>query len=225
MGHSAYLCESWQGFIQYVATMAGQGYWYYQVIRPETTLSEEKWQNADDRLLKKFNIMQSKDQRYRNRKHGIANYLYVRHHALALLLKTAGSALTGTESEIFYDIRDKPLEVEISSGIRLKIGQGRKERSITVYLSRVSYRALKTVFFEHLEHRQIRELEYKFGILNNLPAYTGINEQKVRLREAIFRLAKAHGVKLSKDKFWICFKRKTYKVFSEMENDIITHEI
>lgn len=225
MRQSTYLCVSWQGFIQYIVTMVGKGYYFYLWIKPRESMviTEERQLKIDGRLMEKFQIVgMSKHNRYYNRKRGMANFLYLRYNSLAMILKSPGEDGGLSASEEFMDIRETPTEVEISTNIQFKINLSRTGKSWTAYFTKECYRSIKAEMLECLEHRQIRDLEYKFKALNNLPAYTGINEQKMQLRKVILQHAKKNRVVLNKDNFWICFKRKIYKVFSgETENNEI----
>lgn len=202
--------------------MTGKGYYFYLWIKPGggKATSEERQLKIDERLMDKFHITgMSKHNRYYNKKRGIANFLYIRYGSLCLVLKSVGNDGGLSESEEFQDIREFPIEVEISNNIQLKINLSKTGKSWTAYFARECYRSIKAELLECLEHRQMRDLEYKFGALNNIPAYSGINEQKKQMRNAIFLCAKKNGMVLNKDRFWICFKRKIYKVFSEDKED------
>lgn len=215
MRQSKYLCNSWQSLIQYVVLMITKGYYYYQIIEPKRILNQYQWIKADKRIINKFNTDVSKDIKYRNRKKGNANYTYCRYNNTALLLKSEGRLNEEYSSEIFHDIRINPIEMSIGENIILKINKSRNIKSWTIYLSRQSYKNIKTELLELLEHRKIRELEYRFTALNNIPGYTGINEQKIRLKKFIISKAKSYGIIINKDKLWIGFKRTTYQVFSD----------
>ncbi len=214
---NSYLCMSWQSLTQQIVTIIKKGYYWYQPITPKkSNFSEQKWLRADERIIEKFAINMTKDQRYYARKKGKANHIYLRYNSLAFLLRTKGEIPETLDTEVFYDIRDTPLYIVVSKNITLKIFKSQNEGHFTVYLARESYRALKAEFSEMIEHRKIRELEFRYSILNNIPSYNGINIQKRKLREHILKHAKRHGVIVNRQHFKVLVRRKIYQVFESV---------
>ncbi len=221
MEHSNYLCKSWQGFIQQTISVIGKGYRWYQPIEPTKQMNEQQWLALDQHLMRKFNVNISKDKRYRQKKKGIANYLYLRYENHAIVLKTVGEALytADEDREVFHNINEKPYFFKVSNNVNLKIFTGNDKEKITLYFERECYRAFRTDFTEYVEKRHFKELEKRFYYLNNIPAYSGINEQKKNLRNYIMKIAKKNGVAIDKNKLILRTRRMTFPVFVGEKDD------
>ncbi len=221
MSKTLYICESWQGLLQHITSIVGKGYYWYLPIIPKKKnvikkMSEQRWERIDHRLLAKFEIIgKTKHKRYYGKKKGKANYLYFRYNNFAFVFKTKGEIVEETDSEKFYDIRERAVEIQISTDIAFKIYKASEEEHFTVYFTRDTFRGIKAGFFELIDHRNLYELKFRFDNLNKIPTYSGIFKQKVSLKQHIFKHAKKSGLILNDEDFPISNYRNTYNVFKD----------
>jgi len=209
-----YLCVSWQGLIQQTVALLGLGYKKYQLLSPAGSLTDERWRKIDKRIIKIFDLSgQTRNTRYKNKKCGIANFIYLRWENIAIILRTQGEIKDYQETEKFLDI-SKGIIIRISDEISFKIGYAAGEAGkITCRLEKHCFQELLGDLLILLEHKKINELIYRFSILNNLPAYKGIIEQKHQIRNTVLKNAKKHNIKLNMENFFIFTRKKMYKVF------------
>jgi hypothetical protein len=207
-----YLCDSWQGFIQQIVSLAGHGYWLYcQTYYPAKKL--EKWLSIDQKLIAKYSCDSGKDKRYRRQLSGQANVIFLRWGNTALLLRSSG-ILDGADDQ-FVSIYDRPILVTVSDTLTLKIVANGSKGRATVYLDRSSFREIKAELLLKVSQRHIDAMRIQFDLLNGIPAFSGISQQKAKLLESILKEAKKHRIILKKDDFRINTGRKIHKVFIE----------
>ncbi len=209
-----YLCVSWQGLIQQIISLVTKGYDEYQLLNPKGNVTEERLRRIDKRIIKVFNLKgQTRNTRYTNKKRGIANFIYLRWDKIAIILKTKGEVPESLKNEKFSDTA-KGIIIEVSDIISIKIGYAKGEAGrYTCRIEKHSYNEILGDLLILLEHKKINELQYMFSILNNLPAYKGVIEQKFEIRKTILKNAKKHNIKLDMKSFFVLTRRKMYKVF------------
>ncbi len=206
-----YLCASWQGFLQQVVYQIARGYHHHCLTR----LSEDKrdkWPLIDQKLIYKYQSVVSKDQRYRIKRAGRANVIYLRWEHCALLLMTDGAH--GDLDDRFCYINATPLTIQVSPIIGLKIHYGAK--GVTVHLAKDSYQGLKTILWDaaRLVTRNPDLLKREFDKLNGLPCWGGIIEQKRQLLDYALTEAKRQGCPLKRDEFRLNTRRHIYQVWA-----------
>ncbi len=214
MNYGYYLCTCWQAFIQQIVHNVSHGYFYYHYH----TLTENrrpKLPTIDEQIETRFETDRSKDQRYRAKKRGDPSYFYLRHELKLIIMRTDGDEWRAARrDQIFYDIRQTPLEVRIEGegGLVLKLHR-KAANGISVCLTKACYRDKKAEMLELLEHRQIDLLKYVFNALNGVPAYSGVVEHKKLLLQEILNAAKKHRIWLRREDFRLRTKLDRYKVF------------
>lgn len=212
MDQIKYLALSWQAFIQYMIDCFNKGYFYYHFnTHPEQR--RHKLPEIDKKIINRFEIGLSKDRRYRRKKKGQANYTYLRHELMFVILRTDGDDLCSERAnQRFDDIRTKPLIISIGGEIQLKLHK-KADTGYTVCLSKACYRDIKTKLLELAEHRQIKQMHYWFNALNGIPAYAGMIEHKRQLLKAVLQISKKHGTALKRSDFRLNTRLQKYKVF------------
>lgn len=182
-----YLARSVGGFIQQAAVYYIQrGYYFYVLGRvPKGT----HYRQIDRKILKKYGIELSKDQRYRLKKKGQANIQYLRYRDTFLLLATEGEhPFFAEEKTAIQDARVFPLRV---FGYAITYQNGR----VLVGLDEETYRHLRADFL-HLALRQTAHvLARKFWSLPFEP-YGPVYRQVLSICKAVNRKRKTGGLPL-----------------------------
>lgn len=175
--------QEWIPFVEQIIRFASHGYhWYARVDIPEKKASVAG--RVDEKIKQKFlEIMLSKDQRYRRKKAGDANYVYLRWDRCGLLLKSRGRS-SACDDERWHFLRDRPYEFPVGEYLELKVGPGGKSK-YTCYLTRKSYRAIKTLLRELFEDQRWEQLQKQWYALSLLPAWSGIVSQVNQLYDTV----------------------------------------
>jgi hypothetical protein len=192
--------------------MIARGYRHYcHVVYP--LRKEYKWEKIDRKLIKKYGITESKDRRSRLKKKGIANFYFLRWYDQAVIFHTAGEISDAIiYDDHFYNVTEKALEVKVSDDIRFRIT---REKSVTVRLTKDSYRGLKAVLWDVCTTKDRRAIIREFDKFNGIPSWKGIIEQKRMLAAYVVKQARQHQVHLKRTDLRISTKRKIYKPFSK----------
>jgi hypothetical protein len=209
MEDNDYLCLTWQAFVQQIIHNASHGYIYYNYY----TLAENRRKNLlniDQTIMTRFDTSKSKDKRYHHKKAGLANYKYLHHELMFIIMRTEGKACDETQ---FRNIGRDPLILRIGSELELKLYR-KADKGVTVRLSNDCYRKIKYEMLELLEHRQIEKLKYKFNALNGIPAYAGMIEHKLQLLKELLKAAKKQQIPLKRSDFRLNMKLTRVKVFT-----------
>lgn len=204
------LIEQWQAFVQQAVNLFSHGYFYFCCIQYPAN-KDSKWSNIDQRLLDKYNANQDKDRKYRNKQKGRANYVLIRHGHQCLLLRTIGSEKAVSDPDPWQDIRCEPYNFRYGT-ITLKIRNSKGKTD--VWLEKTCYRSIKGGLSELIARKPFSKdyVVRTFKMLNGLPAYAGIIEQKIILQKYVIAEAKKqHGRITSKD-LWVNTKRKVYRI-------------
>lgn len=185
-----YETVSLEGFVQYLASnLLPHGYWFYVTGR----VPEGKATTAvDEKLMAKYGVRLSRQQRARRKLAGFANVHYLRLGRFWVLLATHGEhPFFQEEGDRVRDIRHTPLQV---GGYSLTVRKGqflRKEvgeeeasvdgkRRVRVQIARERYRDLKAHFLSIACHRSIENLSKE---LWNIPfePYAPVRKQLLNL--------------------------------------------
>ncbi|BET58519.1 hypothetical protein [Geobacter sp. 60473] len=203
-----YLCISWQGFIQQVVYQVSRGYYWYCLIEyPEA--KQDRWLRTDNKLMGKYSADLSKDQRYRRKGMGKANFMFLRWGRFAVVLHTKGIVEEVADKDHFCDIREKPLEVRLNLGYRIHFGSN----GVTVHLDRESYHGVKEILADAVRRHNPRLLKQEFDRLNGIPCWSGVVEQKRQLLAFALRAARKNGLVVKREEFRFITRRKVHKVF------------
>lgn len=191
-----YETVSLEGFVQYLASnLLPHGYWFYVTGR----IPEDKNARAvDEKLMAKYGVRLSRQQRARRKLAGFANVHYVRLGRLWVLLATHGQhEFFEEEGAGVRDIRHTPLRVggyslTVRRGNFLKREPGAGDatpdgkRRVRVQIARERYQELKAYFVGIACHRSVESLASEFWGLPFEP-YAPIRKQSLNL----LRLANA----------------------------------
>lgn len=207
-----YLCNTWQGFIQQLVNLMSHGYRYYCVINlPEK--KRDTWGNIDKKLIQKYSANMGKDKRYRRLLQGDANHIYLRWGNRALILRTPGRVLEA--DDVFFDLNDKPLLVRAGGTLQLKIVSTGIKGRCTVYIDKGVYREIKAELLNHVRYRRLDVVQKRFDVLDGIPRYSGITQQKAQLVTALIEAGAKHGLKLKRKDLHFQTALRKVKVFHD----------
>lgn len=221
-----YRCEakSIVGFVQMLASnYLPHGYWFYVTGRVPAGKSASA---LDAKILSKYEVSQSRQQRARRKLQGRANLHYLRFEDFFVLLATHGTHhFFEAEAKSIRDIRKTPLKFR---GYSLSVRKGgflRKEEGeeqamadhrfrVRVMIAKLEYLNLNAYLLDLATHRSSETLE---KVLWSLPfqPYAPIRKQLLRLLKSVNKLRAAKGYdKLSTD--CIRYRRDIVKPFGEV---------
>ncbi len=194
-----YLCHSWQFMLQQIIYLVSKGYTYYSV--GEIPLNKaSKARSIDKKIINKYNIDLSKDQRARRKKKKLANFYYLRWKNKFVILHTEGK-LEKPLDDVFHNITKKSKgenKFKINIGKELSVNIVLVNGKATVVLDKGTYKDIKIELDELVKNKQIGKLYKRFSMLNSIPAWSGIVKQKFLLQEEIFKAAKKYGLNTKK---------------------------
>ncbi|MGU8412089.1 hypothetical protein ACV3M7_13945 [Clostridium perfringens] len=195
-----YLCKSWQFMLQQIVYLVSKGYIYYSV--GEIPLNKaSKARSIDQKIIDKYNMDLSKHQRARRKQKKLTNFYYLRWKNQFVILHTKGNV---DESVIiddeFFNIQEhsKGDKFKLTIGKELIVNIVLKNGKPTVVLDKSTYKDIKTELDELVKNKQIGKLYKRFSMLNSIPAWSGIVEQKFLLQEEIYKSAKKYGLNTKK---------------------------
>ena len=185
-----YETVSLEGFVQYLASnLLPHGYWFYVTGR----IPDGKDARAvDEKLMAKYGVRLSRQQRARRKLAGFANVHYVRLGRFWVLLATHGEhGFFREEGAGIRDIRHTPLRVggyslTVRKGNFLKKREGDDEaptdgkRRVRVQIARERYRELKAYFLSIACHRSVENLSREFWSIPFEP-YAPVRKQALNL--------------------------------------------
>ena len=185
-------CLLWQYLIQRIISQVNQGYVYYACFNiPDIKMPDIE--RIDTKIILKYNTYISKDQRYRFKSKGMANFQYFRFHAFGIVLATTGT-IAVKDCEKFQSINTKPILIKVESielQIRKMKGVDKKSR-FTVSLSDKCMLGFKSYFKDLARRKQPETIISKYDNLNGIPCYTGIIANKSKLIRYIDYLSRIH---------------------------------
>lgn len=198
------LLSNWTEYIRQVLNFAGHGYEYYcPIVIPAK--KEGKLIQIDKKIIDKYPMCEwGKDQRYRAKKANKANYVYLRWRFNSIIMHTSGQEYVPEDPDRFYYMAQVPYNVSIGNWVEIKVSKAKTGKKYTAYLSKNSYRNIKALLKENIEHKQWDTFEKHYYRLQGLPAFSGILGQMGEL----YRFCYAE---LKKSKSKITLKRLTLK--------------
>ncbi|GEM_PF-1470947 len=166
--------DDWTEYIKQILNFAGHGYEYYCPVNIPTNKRDKAIQ-VDNKILEKYpSCKWNKDQRYKAKKANKANYAYIRWDLYGIILHTLGQELECNDPDRFYHLREKPYVIPVGEWLEIKISKARTGKKYTAYMSKASYRNIKALLCEYIEHRQWDAFIKHYYRLENLPAFSGI---------------------------------------------------
>ncbi len=218
-----HVTTSKEGFVQILASnYLPYGYWFYVTGR----IPPGKDPTAiDEKLLEKYGIELSRQQRSYRKQQGYANLHYVRHNDFFVILATHGHhPFFAAEAASVRDIRRHPLHFQgytltVRRGDFLKREAGEESATpdnryrVRVTIHRDAYRTLRAHLLEIATHRSIEKLRWEFW---NPPfePYAPIRKQLLNLLRLVNVRRAAQGYeKLSPD--CIRYQRTIVKPFEK----------
>lgn len=215
--------KSITGFVQMLASnYLPHGYWFYVTGRVPSGKSASA---LDSKILSKYEVLQSRQQRARRKLQGKANLHYLRFEDFFVLLATHGTHLFyEAEEKSIRDIRKTPLKfrgysLSVRKGGFLKKEVGEEQAKadhrlrVRVMVAKLEYLNLTAYLLDLAAHRSSEALE---KVLWNLPfePYAPIRKQLLRLLKSINKKRAAMGYeKLSPD--CIRYRREIVKPFED----------
>lgn len=197
-----YETVSLEGFVQYLAAnLLPHGYWFYVTGRvPEG----KDPRVVDEKLMSKYGVRLSRQQRARRKLAGLANVHYLRLGRLWVLLATHGEHfLFDEERASIKDIRHTPIQVggysiTVRRGNYVKKGAGAAEAKadgkyrVRVQIARDRLLELKSYFLNIAGHRSVERLSHEFW---NIPfePYAPVRKQFLDLLRSINAKRQAAG--------------------------------
>jgi len=175
----------------------------------------DRWHVTDAKLIKKYNMDQSKHQRYRRKASGKANFYFLRWENTAVILHTCGEHEEYDPGDTFYDIRLHSMEIPL--GLTYKLHYGGKQQ-MTVHIAKADYKGIKAVIGDAMRRRAKEQMLLEFDKLNGIPAWGGVIEQKIRLKDYILSNAQKQGISITSKDLRVKTNRKPYSVFGDEDN-------
>lgn len=190
------------GFVQMVASnYLPHGYWFYVTGRVPEGKDPSR---IDEKILSKYGIELSRQQRARRKQQGLANLHYIRFQDLFVILATHGQhPFFAAEAASVKDIRKFPLHfhgyfISVKRGGFLKKQEGEETASADgryrsrVMIGREAFRNLAGGILDHATHRSVETLRWEFW---NQPfePYAPIRKQLLKVLQAVNAKRSAMG--------------------------------
>ncbi|MDZ4848228.1 MAG: hypothetical protein SGI77_02955 [Pirellulaceae bacterium] len=216
-----YETKSIVGFVQMLASnYMPHGYWFYVTGRVPVGKNADA---VDQKILAKYGIELSRQQRSRRKLQGFANLHYLRYQDFFVILATHGKhPFFEAEATSIKDIRKIPIQfngysLSVKRGGFLKREEGEeaatldKRHRVRVIISREAFRNLAAYLLELATHRSAETLRWEFW---NQPfePYAPIRKQLLKVLRAVNNKRSAMGYEKLKPDF-IRYKRKIVKPF------------
>lgn len=199
-----YRCEATtlEGFVQILASnYLPHGYWFYVTGRVP---SGKDAQAVDAKIIDKYQIGLSRQQRARRKQQGMANLHYVRFQDFFVILATHGKhPFFSSEQKNVKDIRKHPIQfhgysLTVRRGGFLKKVQGEETATpdgkyrVRVSISRKAYRDLYADLVDRAAHRNLEMLRWE---LWNQPyePYAPIRKQYLKVLRRMNQVRSAMG--------------------------------
>lgn len=197
-----HIATSLEGFVQHLATnILPHGYWFYVMgFVPDRKTPE----SIDEKLITKYNVALSRQQRARRKLTGAANVHYLRLGRGWILLATHGQhRFLEEERENIRDARKIPIQI---GGYSLSVKRGgflQKDspdaepvpdgkHRVRVQISRERYRELCGYFLERASHRSVENLSKELYCIPFEP-YAPVRRQLLNLLRLINQKRQASG--------------------------------
>lgn len=169
--------DNWVEYARQILNFAGHGYEHYcPIIIP--IKKSDKVEQIDKKILAKYPLCQyTKDQRYRAKKLFLANYIYLRWGCNAIIMHSTGQNHIVQDPDKFYNLSETPYMFKVGDWVSIKIYRAKTGKKYTAYLTKQSYRDIKALLRENIEHKQWDIFEKHYNRLSSLPAFSGILTQ------------------------------------------------
>ncbi|MDK0911545.1 hypothetical protein P5F61_14760 [Clostridium perfringens] len=208
--------------IDYLVNAISNGkYLYYQVSYiPETKLDDKEFLNRlDTKIREKYQTNKTKSERLNLRRKEKARFLAIRYKNILIIMHTEGD-FEVSKNEKWMDIRKNKIELKTSEYTTYCIGFGKNKskksnknagRSVSVTLGADTYNLIKLSCVDAIRYKKsIRKLYYEWNKINGFNGWSGINKQKMQLKEyLIIAVCKEFGMK--KTAAEKLFRVNTYK--------------
>jgi len=199
-----YRCEatSVEGFVQILAcNYLPHGYWFY--VTGHVPVGKDP-RRVDEKILAKYNIALSRQQRARRKQAGQANLHYVRFGVFFVLLATHGRhPFFAEEAASLRDVRQVPIQF---AGYSLSVKRGNflqresdqeppsadGRHRVRVLIGRERFGELQSHLLDLATHRTVERLRWEFW---NLPfePYAPVRKQLLRVLRQMNAKRKAMG--------------------------------
>ncbi len=197
-----YEATSVEGFVQMLASnYLPHGYWFYVTGRiPEGKSAY----SIDQKILSKYGIELSRQQRARRKLQGQSNLHYLRFESFFVILATHGKhQFFEAEASSIRDIRKVPIQfhgysISVKRGGFLKREEGEEEATadhrhrVRVIISRESFRNFAAHLLELSTHRTVETLRWEFWNQPYEP-YAPIRKQLLTVLRAVNKKRSAMG--------------------------------
>lgn len=176
--HYRYEAAGLEGLVARVAQLAGHGYCFFVLGRVPAGKCAAA---IDEKLLRKYGVALSRDQRYRRKRRGEAALHYVRWENHFVLLATHGRhPFFHSEQSRLRDLRETPLRLGgYSISLRAEPGRGKRFRA-AVRLDKETFRLVRDRFLENAVHRRAESIAAAIWSLPFEP-YRPIRKQLFRV--------------------------------------------
>lgn len=186
-------------FIDYVVNCIANGkYIYYQLSYIPIEKLEDKGFLAklDSKIKEKYQTNKNKNQRLYLRRQDKARFIAVRYKNILLIMRTEGDFEIG-KNEKWEDIRKKKIELKISEYTTYCIGFGKSKsnknnktlgNSVSVTLGADTYNLIKLSCIDAIKYKKsIRKLYFEWNKINGFNGWSGVNKQKMQLRDYLVK--------------------------------------
>ena len=187
--------DDWKDFVKLVLNHAGHGYVEYSsFVIPDKKIT--KVESIDRKIQNKYpEAGHNKDQRYRSKRAGKANFAYLRWQHVGVVLCTEGEVKERPDADKFVRLAAEPLIFAVGTMIEIKIAKAKAGRNYTAFLSKQSYRTIKGILRDNIRHRRLEVAEKYWDRLRSLPAFSGILGQTTELTKWVRLECKLAGLK------------------------------
>lgn len=181
-------------FIDYLLNCISNGkYLYYQLsyIPPEKAQNKEFLAKLDSKVREKYQTDINKNKRLNLRRQDKARFISVRYKNILVIMRTEGDFENG-KNEKWEDIRNKKIELKISDYTTYLIGFGKSKSkrnnkslgsTVSVALGPDTYNLIKLSCMDAIKYKKsIRKLIYEWNKINGYNGWSGINRQKIELK-------------------------------------------
>lgn len=203
-------------FIDYILNCISNGkYLYYQLSYIPLAKAENKefLAKLDSKIKEKYQTNKNKNQRLYLRRQNKARFIAVRYQNILLVMRTEGDFENG-KNEKWIDIRNNKIELKISEYTTYCVGFVKPKNnknnktlsnSVSVTLAADTYNLIKLTCIDAIKYKKsIRKLYYEWNKINGFNGWSGINKQKMQLKEYLVKeVCKEFGIK----------KRSAEKIF------------
>lgn len=216
-----YLVSTRFGLIQQIVNLVSNGYIEYQFgAFPEH--KEKDFLKLDKKMLEAYQADFNSDKRYYRKTKGLCNVKFLRSNNVWILLKTEGK--NDNENLIekqFSKIKEKPLVVEVAKNFFVELRYNKEKDSYTYFINKETFRSRREYIRSYINKHQLNEAATVFNMLNGIPSWGGIYEQKKMLKKYLIDYAKKRNqftkeeIKKFRKSLVLVRTRKIFTVFDD----------